>query len=373
MRIGFDAKKIVTNLTGIGNYSRGVVNALSACPGNESVLFAPRQGKDECLKGLHPSPHVSFVYAPYNSALRQEWWRCRGVIREIRHRQLDIFHGLSNELPYGINRTGCKSVVTIHDLIFLRYPENYDFISRQVLKAKTRYACLHADKIIAISQRTKQDIIDFYHIAEEKIEVVYQGCDTIFRHRVSLEVQQAVQKIYSIPSRYLLCVGTIEKRKNQRSILHAMTELKEDIHLVLVSKATAYQPVIEEEIRTLGLTDRVHILNHVTNRDLPVIYQGSTLFIYLSYFEGFGLPILEALTSGIPVVAANGSCLEETGGPSSRYCEPFDYRQIAACLNELLEHPELTAQMISSGLEYAERFSEQSIAEHLMTVYHQLL
>ncbi len=304
MRIGFDAKKIVSNQTGIGNYSRNIVNALSAYPDNQYILFTPQRGTEACLRELQPSTSVSFVYPSAHSSFEQEWWRCRGIIKEIAGQRIDIFHGLSNELPSGIHRAGCKSVVTIHDLIFLRHPEYYNFIARQILKAKTYYACRHADKIIAISRQTKQDIMDFYQIPESKIEVVYQGCNQIFHHKVSKDVQLATQKFYRIPTRYILCVGTIEPRKNQLALVRVLPMLCEKIHLVLISKPTPYQHIIEEESHRLGVQEQVHILNQVPNRDLPAIYQGSTLFAYLSFFEGFGIPVLEAVTSGVPVPAS---------------------------------------------------------------------
>lgn len=373
MRIGFDAKKIVSNQTGIGNYSRNIINALSAYPGNQYILFTPQRGTEECLRELQPSTSVSFVYPSAHSSFGQEWWRCRGIAREIAGQQIDVFHGLSNELPSGIHRTGCKSVVTIHDLIFLRHPEYYSFIARQILRAKTYYACRHADKIIAISRQTKQDIIDFYRVPESKIEVVYQGCNRIFHHKVSQDVQLATQKFYRIPMRYILCVGTIEPRKNQLALVRVLPMLCEKIHLVLISKSTSYQRIIEEEAHRLGVQEQIHILNQIPNRDLPAIYQGSTLFAYLSFFEGFGIPVLEAVTSGVPVVAATGSCLEEAGGPDSIYCNPSDLAQIAEKINELLAHPAHTAQMIQSGLKYASSFTESLVTGQLLSVYSQLL
>lgn len=374
MHIGFDAKKIVANLTGIGNYSRGIVNALAtAYPENEYTLFAPCKGNEQCTSRLSKTNSITFCHPPYQSSLQQEWWRCKGIVRDIKRQRVDLFHGLSNELPWGIGKAGCKSIVTIHDLIFLRYPDTYNCLSRQILKAKTQYACRHADKIIAISQRTKQDIVDFYHIPEEKIEVVYQGCDHIFCHKVSADIQQRVRKQYGIPSRYLLSVGTFEPRKNHCSLLQSLALSNDDIHLVLISKHTSYQEVIEKQIVSLKLQKRVHLLNDVPNCDLPAIYQGCNIFLYLSYFEGFGIPVLEAITSGVPVIAASGSSLEEAGGTAARYCDPFDYQQIANSMDELLKSPQQAEPMLEAGKKHIESFSDERIAEHLVSVYRKLL
>ena len=190
---------------------------------------------------------------------------------------------------------------------------------------------------------------------------------------MSKDVQLATQKFYRIPTRYILCVGTIEPRKNQLALVRVLPMLCEKIHLVLISKPTPYQHIIEEEAHQLGVQEQVHILNQVPNRDLPAIYQGSTLFAYLSFFEGFGIPVLEAVTSGVPVVAATGSCLEEAGGPDSIYCNPSDLTQIADMLNELLTHPAHTARMIQTGLKYAGAFTESLVTRQLLSVYNQLL
>lgn len=375
MQIGFDAKKIVANLTGIGNYSRGVVTMLSGCfPENKYLLFAPGKGREECTSRLRPSPNVSFVYSPHSSSLLREWWRCRGMVKDIRRAGIDLFHGLSNELPFGIRKAGCKSVVTIHDLIFLRLPETYGFLARAILKAKTRYACRHADRIIAISRQTKQDIMAFYGIPEEKISIVYQGCDRIFYRPVSDDELHDVQVKYALPSRYLLCVGTFEPRKNQLTALRALAQLDaDDIRLVLVSKRTAYQAVLEKEIADLGLQQRVHVLNDVPNGDLPALYRGSHAFLYLSCFEGFGIPVLEALVSGTPVIAATGSCLEEAGGPDSLYCAPYDHHRVAEYIRYLYDHPDRRAEIIEAGRHYARRFDEKRLADDMQAVYQEVI
>lgn len=374
MRIGFDAKKIITNLTGIGNYSRGTVNALAKHHSeNQYLLFTPHKENKQYVNGLQPHDCIIRIYPQSTWRPAQEWWRCHGMVKDIFRNRTDIFHGLSNELPFGIRRAGCRSVVTIHDLIFLRYPQIYNPVQRRILKAKTRYACRKADKIIAASLQTKQDIMKFYGISEDKIEVVYQGCNQIFYRTTGMDERYAMQKRYGLPSRYLLSVGTFEHRKNQLSILQSLVLTNEDIHLVLVSKPTKYQRIIEERIRNLRLEQRVHILNNVPNADLPALYQGAVAFIYLSWFEGFGIPVLEALVSGTPVIAATGSCLEEAGGPASLYCEPFDYQQVAKFMDELARNSEKRKEIIAVGKEYAERFSEQRIAEQLYAIYEQLM
>lgn len=370
MRIGFDAKKIVKNLTGIGNYSRCMVNALSEYyPGNRYVLFAPSKGNEQATGRLHMSQSVGFCYPSHVPGFLKEWWRCRGVVKDIDKNHIELFHGLSNELPFGIRKAHCRSVVTIHDLIFLRYPETYTRMARAVLRFKTRYACRNADRIVAISEQTKRDIIQFYNIPPEKISIVYQGCDSIYYTKVSDDKIENVLRKYGLPARYLLSVGTFEKRKNQKSIIEALPLIDDDIHLVLVGKRTEYEKELVSAIENCRVGGRVHVLHDVPNADLPALYQGCSAFAYMSYFEGFGIPILEALVSGVPIVAATGSCLEEAGGPSGLYCDPFDIKGIAGQIEYVLKHPEQMALRVEEGKNYAKRFTEGQIAKTMMDVY----
>lgn len=372
-RIGLDAKKMLTCPTGIGNYSRGTLDMLQACADNRYILFSPGKGQEGDTLLTHPRPGVEYVCPRSKWRPLREWWRLRGMVKEIRKHKVELYHGLNNELPFGIRKAGCKSVVTIHDLIFLRFPETYGRLSRLILKIKTRYACRHADRIIAASEQTRRDIMDFYHIPAERISVVYQGCAPIFHHRLQDEVVRAIRKRYGLPERYVLSVGTFERRKNHKGILKAVSLLPEDIHLALVSKPTAYQHELEEYARRLGINPRVRFLNHVPTSDLPALYQGCAAFVYLSFFEGFGIPVLEAMASGAPVVAASGSCLEEVGGKGAWYCPPSDPEAAAGCIRHILEHPEEASERVKAGYRHIERFSEDRIREELLSVYDQAL
>ncbi len=373
MLIGFDAKKIVSNLTGIGNYSRGLVNLLSSDGEDKCVLFAPDKGKENCLAGLDVNENVEFVYSGTNSGIGKNYWRNFSMVNDIRKSGVEIFHGLSNELPLGIGKAGCKTVVTIHDLIFLRYPKTYDFLSRKILEAKTRYACRVADRIIAVSEQTKRDIVEFYGIAPEKIDVLYQGCHAEFKRRVSEEEMAEVRRIYALPERYMVSVGTIEERKNHRTVIDAMSKLEDDVPLIIVSKRTHLQKKIEEQIARLGLGNKVRIINGVPFMHLPALYQGSELAIYLSYFEGFGIPVLEGITSGVPVIAATGSCLEEAGGKGAVYCAPFDSDEVAAAMHTLLISPEKRGELIAEGQKHVGNFTDEVLGGNIRSFYKKLL
>jgi len=375
MRIAFDAKRIARNATGLGNYGRFVVNALADhFPQEEFRLYSPDQPK-AFLEGELPSQScVSYHYPNRNvNAIGKALWRSVGIVKTLKRDEVDLFHGLSNELPMGFNRFGIPSVVTIHDLIFLRYPQFYKKIDREIYRYKFRKACQAADRIIAVSETTKKEVIQEYHISSEKITVVYQGCHSLFTERVPAAKCETIRDKFTLPSAYLLSVGTIEERKNLFLTVKALKISGLDIKLVVIGKQTPYAEQVKAYIRDNGMEEQVRFLKNVGTDELPAIYQMASLFVYPSLFEGFGIPILEALNSSIPVIAATGSCLEEAGGPASIYVDPRDANELAEKMKWVLTNPRQAGLMQKAGLEYARRFAPDQIAEDLMKIYRALL
>ncbi|WP_297284850.1 glycosyltransferase family 4 protein [Bacteroides sp.] len=376
MRIGFDGKRAVQNFTGLGNYSRYIVDILCQFgPENEYVLYAPKKRENKRLDKLTKQYQQLQLSYPTTSSWKKlsPLWRVWGVTRQLEKEKIDIFHGLSNELPLNIHQSEVKSIVTIHDLIFLRYPQYYHSIDRKIYTYKFRKACENADKIIAISECTKRDIIEFFRIPADKIEVVYQGCDPSFIHPVAEEKKREVRAKYQLPDHYILNVGSIEERKNALSAVQALMMLPEQIHLVIVGRQTEYTDKVEHFIKENKLEERVHIISNVPFDDLPAFYQLAEIFVYPSRFEGFGIPIIEALYSGIPVVAATGSCLEEAGGPDSIYVHPDDIKGMADALKQIYTDPERKKNMIEKGHSFAKRFSEEKQAEEILNIYKKLM
>lgn len=375
MKIGFDGKRAVQNFTGLGNYSRYVIECLNRfVPQNEYVLYAPQYRSSHVFDSmLERCPSLQSVYPTGLWRKFKSLWRTWEITSELHAKEIDVFHGLSGELPLNIHRaSGVKSVVTIHDLIFLRYPFYYHWLDRKIYAYKFRKACEYADSIIAISECTKRDIISFFHIPENKIEVIYQGCDSSFTLQVAEDKRKEVTLKYALPKRYILNVGSIEERKNVLLAVKALEHLDKDVHLVVVGKRTPYTDKVIEYARVHMLTDRLHILSGVTFADLPAVYQQALAFVYPSRFEGFGIPIVEALHSGVPVVAATGSCLEEAGGPNSAYVHPDDEQGMADVLRNILSDDDKRMRMIVKGKEYATRFSEEKHAVLLNELYTRL-
>ncbi|WP_455628267.1 glycosyltransferase family 4 protein [Parabacteroides chinchillae] len=375
MKIGFDAKRITHNRTGLGNYSRYIVNILSSFyPGNLYELYSPGEGDAHLRAQVNTSQAIRFHYpSGLITCFPKAFWRSVALSSVLQKDKIELFHGLSNELPCGLKKRGIKSVVTIHDLIFLRYPRFYSRIDRSIYAYKFRKACREADRIIAISEMTKRDIIRFFHIDADKIKVIYQGCDHSFIQPADDEKKAVVRKTYNLPERYILNVGSIERRKNLLLAVKAMKQIDKDVVLIAIGKHTEYADEVEQYVKENDLADRVRLLNHVPFEDLPAIYQQASLFVYPSYFEGFGIPVIEALHSGIPVIAATGSCLEEAGGPDSIYVDPDDDSGMAESIAKVLSSPDLVKKMTESGKAFVKNFSDEIIASRIIELYKELL
>jgi glycosyltransferase involved in cell wall biosynthesis len=369
MKIGFDGKRVTQNFTGLGNYSRYILKILAEYyPVNQYTVFVPRHGHKPL--SLQQYPTIKFQYS--KNQFIKNYWRSIGIVKDLKKEKIDLYHGLSNEIPLGLKKAGIPSVVTIHDLIFYRYPHYYPFFDRKIYEFKVRYASKHADKIIAVSEQTKKDLINFLKVDESRIEVIYQNCDPIFLAKVSEEEKARIRSAYSLPEEFLLNVGTIEPRKNSLLIVKALKELKASIHLVIIGKETPYTQIVKKFIADNNLKNRVHFLKNVSFHDLPGIYQQAKICIYPSEFEGFGIPIVEALSSGIPVIAAKGSCLEEAGGNDSIYVDPQDSHELATQINLVMNNTEKRELMILSGYEHIKNFTDKKIAEKLFNLYQNL-
>ncbi len=359
MKIGFDAKRAFNNYTGLGNYSRFIIESLvQFVPENEYLLYTPKFPKNNPLS----------IDASQIRSTRFLWkglWRSLLINKDLQQEKVNIFHGLSNEIPIGLQKSKIKSIVTIHDLIFLRYPDLYPKIDRFFYEKKFRYACDNADAIIAVSKQTKQDIIDFYHIPEERIRVIYQDCQDIYRNLLPSEQILTIKAKYNLSKPYLICVSSFSERKNQERLIKAFELLnRKDIELILIGGKSGYADKILSEN-----PKNVRAIYGVPNADLPALYQGAILSVYPSFFEGFGIPIIESLHSSTPVVAAKGSCLEEAGGMGALYANPLDITDLADKISLLLNNQPLRDSLVEQGKIHIQQFSGQNIAKQVNQLY----
>jgi len=368
LRIGFDAKRLFNNATGLGNYSRTLVRGLKEFyPENSYTLFSPKT-----IPSDETQDFFSAEYSICNAGRLPAWlWRSYLIKGDIKKANLDIFHGLSHELPIGINRVKTSSIVTIHDVISKIYPQDFSPVDCKIFDYKIKYACEHADRIVAISESTKSDLIYLYGVPEDKISVIYQTCNDAFKQVPSTATIDSIVQTYHLPQQFLLYVGTINERKNLLSIVEAMYHLKGkcDIPLVVVGDGKEYKQKVVDYVKKHNLESSVLFAPYIKNQDLPVLYHQAKIFMYPSRYEGFGIPIIEALYSKTPVITTRLSSLPEAAGAGAHYVDPDEPETIAEGILKILSKDDYREHLVTAGFNHVQQFNKQTISKILMGLY----
>jgi glycosyltransferase involved in cell wall biosynthesis len=369
MIIGYEAKRVFHNRSGLGNYARSLIKILAHhTPENTYRLYNPSKGKIVFGDGM---PNVTEVRPPVNNKLLANLWRQKLVSMQAAKEGVQIFHGLSHELPADLKKNGVKSVVTIHDLIFMRYPHLYKWIDRKIYIKKVKLAVKRADKIVAISHQTKSDLMELLHVPQEKIEVIYQGCNAVFKKKIAEEEIEQIKANYSLPKEYILFVGTLEERKNVSLILEANLSLK--LPIVLIGKHTKYWKKLVTKKKYQAIQSLVFSPTVSDNEHLAAIYQGAKVFVYPSQFEGFGIPVIEALHSHIPVITSNSSSLPEAAGKGSKLVDIQTAEPLKEAISVVWQSESLRKEMIEAGKEHIRQFSDTHIAKSWTSLYESML
>ncbi len=375
MNIGIDAKRIFFNHSGLGNYSRRFCIALARnLPDDRFHLYSPKtvpSGNPYLDETTRDNVRIVLPENNLYRLMNGSLWRSALITKQIQKDKIDIYYGLSNEIPFGIRKQALKKIVVIHDLIFLRYPELYPPADVFFYKKKTRYAAMYADHIIAASEQTKQDIIDFYGVNPERITVLYPCSAAMFYEG---EPEDSGQ-FFAPPGKYIISIGAITPRKNLLKTVMALDRIKDrfDLDLVVIGTATGlgkkYLGKIMEYISKHNLSGRVHFLGNVPYNFVPDLCRNAEMMIYPSQFEGFGMPIVEGLFSGIPVITSKGGCFPEAGGDAAIYIDPSNEKEISSWIETIMNSPELRKNLAEKGLAYAERFKQKNIEDEIISFH----
>jgi glycosyltransferase involved in cell wall biosynthesis len=367
LSIAFDAKRAFHNSTGLGNYSRFVLEGLAnEFPSERYLLMNPKKSslfhnRNEILNEFLPEGRNKILPA---------LWRSFGMASDLKKQKVDIYHGLSNELPLGLKKNNIASAVTIHDIIFESHPQYYKPIDRKSYRWKFKSAAQNADLVISVSQYTSLQLQERYLIPAEKIQVHYQSCHPAF-YSIENQTSKKSNRLNVLPSDYILSVGTVEERKNLMGILKAIESL--DIALVVVGRGKKYLESCKEYIRAHKMDGRVHFIEKIEIDDLVQLYKNAMAFVYPSRIEGFGIPIIEALFSECPVVSSEGGVFPEAGGPNSIYVNPESFDSIQKGIEKALLFSD-RQQRTREGLLYAKKnFLPQPLIQNLMHSYRSLI
>jgi glycosyltransferase involved in cell wall biosynthesis len=372
VRIGFDAKRLFNNFTGLGNYSRFIADGLAErYPENEYWLYSPKVKRHPETEHFWGTPFsIRQPQKPWHKTFPSVW-RSVSLGSVAGDDGVQVLHGLSNELPI-TKPSSLRTVLTVHDLIFKRFPSYYSGVDRAIYAAKLRTSLNRADRIVAVSQQTASDLREFEKIGDDRLVVIGQGCHSVFRRSYTDFEVESIKSKYDLPDRFVLCVGTMEPRKNAALLIKALSIMREKVFVVIAGKATTYAGELKQEVQKRNLESFVRFIYHIPFADLPLLYRAATLFVYPSVFEGFGIPIVEAIASGLPVIASKTSSLTEAGGPDCLYVDPSNPEALAVMIAEVLGDEELRRTMVSKSAGFILRFEPRVIAEQLMNLYRAL-
>ncbi|NOZ71514.1 MAG: glycosyltransferase family 4 protein [Chloroflexi bacterium] len=319
------------------------------------------------------SLHLHYPILGVRHPLQRIVWEQSMLPGLARRWGISLLHGLANALPV---LSHIPSVVTVHDLSFMRYPQAFRPGNRFYLSRITALSCRRARRVIAVSRATAADIQHYFHIPADKISVIYNGVDSIYRPLPPAEVSAYRQKA-GWPERFILTVGTLEPRKNHLTLLEAYaryrTMTSQPLPLLIGGGRGWYYETIFARVQALGLSEHVHFLGFVPLEALPWLYNSATLFVYPSLYEGFGLPLAEAMACGTPAITSQCSSLPEVAGDAALLIDPQQPDMLATAMRDILASPERQQTMRTAGLKQTAPFRWEHTAAATAQLYQQLL
>lgn len=372
MRIGLDATALPSQPVGAGNYIIQLIRALVHQFGeDEFVIFA--QGSGPALINLPEHENVDWVIFPDRKPGIRLVWEQLILPSHVQESGVDLLHSLHYTRPL---RLSCSSVVTFHDMTFFLYPQLHTRIRRLYFPSMIRASAKRAQALVAVSESTRQDAMRILGIPPEKITTTQLGLNPAFRPIQEGEGRRIVAEKYHLPGKFILYVGLVEPRKNLPVLINAYQRLAAngiEYHLVIVGRyGWMYEDVIRQ-VKELNLIDRVHFIGYIPQEDLPLVYNLSSLFVYPTLYEGFGLPVLEAMACGKPVITSNVASLPEIVEEAGLLIPPGDVQALTRTIGAVFEDQALRDDLSRKGPVQAARFTWQRTAQLTYQVYRQVL
>ena len=374
MRIGLDGKVLTLRAGGIGRYAINLTRALLAeaaarRPDLEFVVFTGPQTSRDVMEEFRGACEECFLAA--KSSVIRSLALVPAALRRVR---VDVFHGMDHVGVPFLGRSG-RYVATVHDVIALILPETFTPRHRLVVRSALAMVRRRADLVIVPSSAVKRDVLERLGLPDDRVVVTPEGCEPRFRPTPCADVLAR----YGLPSRYVLAVGTLEPRKNVTTLLQAFARLRRRggidpaLRLVLVGARGWLDEPIYETVRSHGLDEIVHFAGFVDDDDLPAVYSGAALFVFASLYEGFGLPLLEAMACGAPVITSNVSAMPEVAGAAAVLVDPRDVDGLAAAMARVLRDDGLRDRLRRAGVARAGQFSWEATARRTLDAYASLV
>jgi glycosyltransferase involved in cell wall biosynthesis len=372
MRIMFDLSAGVHGRAGIGRYAVELLSGLVATDlENQYTLFYNRPEDAQVPTDLQHLPTITTLSS-------DKYWRFQTLLAHLFHRSqdllygsVDIFHATSNLLP---NLSQIGTVFTLHDLIFQLYPTTHTRLNRWFLSLMMPIFLRKADHVIAVSNTTANDAIRLYNLNQDKMSVIYEGIAPHFQPVTDERRLQKIRIHYALPQRFIFFVGTLEPRKNLPNLIRAFAAAKlDEVKLIIAGKKGWMYQSIFDLVQELGLERDIQFIGFVPDEDLPVLYSLAEAFVFPSLYEGFGLPVLEAMACGTPVITSNVSSLPEIAGDAALLIDPLNVEDLSIAMCRLTNDAGLRQEFSQRGLRQASQFSWQRAAAQTLDVYRHVL
>jgi glycosyltransferase involved in cell wall biosynthesis len=370
MRIGIDATALPPHPVGAGNYIIELIRHLERLnEADEFVIFAQPHGRD--LIDVPARPGFEWVMIPQRSPAQRLIWEQTGFPRLVARSSLDLLHSLHYTRPM---RLPCTSVVTFHDMTFFLFPHLHTPSKRLYFPQAIRLSARKANALIAVSESTRQDAIRLLGIPPARIHTVPLGVSPAFHPVREASLLEAVRQRYSLPEHFILYVGLVEPRKNLPMLLRAYQRLPDNSApaLVIVGRFGWGVEQVFKLVESLAIRDKVHFSGYIPAEDLPIVYNLADVFVYPSLYEGFGLPPLEAMACGTPVITTSVSSLPEHVGEAGILVPPQDEEALFQALVKILQDPDLRGELSRKGPERAAQYSWNRTAQETLDVYRQV-
>ncbi len=358
LKIGFDAKRLFNNFTGLGNYSRTLVKNLQKFyPDNEYHLFTPSVVENEETAFFLTDKFQIHRPSGFKTA-----WRTFYIPKLVKEYKLDIYHGLSHEIPLTRLPNTCKSIVSFHDLIYEIYPKQFTFFDRWLYKLKYKRSALLADHVVAISKSTESDLRALYNASNNSTHVIYQASNKYFK-TPEKELKLADRKFF-------LFVGSIIERKGVDKLVEVYKKFGDELPpLYVIGSGGKFKKQLIEEVEKSNIENEVKFIHQISNKELLEFYQKAIATILPSVYEGFGIPVIESLRCGTPVITSNVSSLPEACGEGGLLCDPLDIHSIYEKMIKIRKE-ETWQRLVIKGIDHVNKnFNEELVSKQLMSLY----
>jgi len=378
MKIGFDAKRAFFNHSGLGNYSRTLLQGLLRYDRDHIdnyLLYTPPLGKPESnryykyleqFQVREPESMLGKLFPPL--------WRSILLPAQLKRDGVALFHGLSNELPFGLRSKGITSVLTVHDLIYTRLPRYYNPIDVMVYNRKYRGSALRADHVIAISEQTKNDLVEIFGIDQDRIKVIYQSIDLSYYRNPERSVIEQIKNRYNLPEKYIFYPGGFHLRKNIDTLIRAYCSLGAEMKtsLVILGNRKRFYTTYPSLFHLVNDNENILFIENIPVEEMPVLYRCALGTVYISEFEGFGLPVVESLVSGTPVVVTDSLWGREVGGGLALYVDPRMVKNVADKMDHLISENRSLRNSLKGAATHLDRFSPAYYIGEMINFYDSL-